>query len=141
MYGQLSKDGINMTNEVRTTLRMNYGKNIRLGTYKEGMTIPSEAVLQEEYHLSRHTVRQAIALLVNEGYLRKERGSGTYVSKPENLPQRSHKTIGIIMTYLSDYIFPSIMRGVERTFGNKAILCCWDQQIMTMNKNELAFNK
>jgi GntR family transcriptional regulator of arabinose operon len=90
-------------------------EKIRLGTYKEGTTIPSESTLQEEYQLSRHTVRQAIALLVNEGYLRKERGSGTYVSKPENLPQRSHKTIGIIMTYLSDYIFPSIMRGVEQT--------------------------
>lgn len=114
MYGQLSKDGINMTTKYEQ-LANELRENIRLGTYKEGMTIPSEAVLQEEYHLSRHTVRQAIALLVNEGYLRKERGSGTYVSKPENLPQRSHKTIGIIMTYLSDYIFPSIMRGVEQT--------------------------
>lgn len=90
-------------------------EKIHLGMYKEGMTIPSEITLQEEYNLSRHTVRQAIAVLVNEGYLRKERGSGTYVSKPASKQQRSHKTIGIIMTYLSDYIFPSIMRGVEQT--------------------------
>jgi GntR family transcriptional regulator of arabinose operon len=114
MYGQLLKDGIILTTKYEQ-LADELREKIRLGTYKEGTTIPTEATLQEEYHLSRHTVRQAIALLVNEGYLRKERGSGTYVSKPENLPQRSHKTIGIIMTYLSDYIFPSIMRGVEQT--------------------------
>ena len=46
-------------------------EKIRLGTYQEGDAIPSEATLQEEFHYSRHTVRQAIAVLVNEGYLRK----------------------------------------------------------------------
>ena len=90
-------------------------EKIRLGTYQEGDAIPSEATLQEEFHYSRHTVRQAIAVLVNEGYLRKERGSGTYVSKPETVNHKNRKTIGIIMTYLSDYIFPSIMRGLEQT--------------------------
>ena len=44
MYGQLSKDGINMTTKYEQ-LANELRENIRLGTYKEGMTIPSEAVL------------------------------------------------------------------------------------------------
>ncbi len=47
--------------------------------YEVNTTIPSEFKLQEIYDVSRHTIRQAIAVLVNEGYLRKEKGSGTYV--------------------------------------------------------------
>ncbi|WP_430610973.1 GntR family transcriptional regulator [Enterococcus sp. DIV0876] len=114
MYGQLLKDVIKLANKYEQLADI-LREHIRLGTYQEGDAIPSEAALQEEFQFSRHTVRQAIAVLVNEGYLRKERGSGTYVSKPANQNQSSRKTIGIIMTYLSDYIFPSIMRGVEQS--------------------------
>ena len=42
-----------------------------------GKVIPPELQLQKDYGVSRHTVREAIALLVNEGFLRKEKGSGT----------------------------------------------------------------
>ena len=84
--------------------------------YEVNTTIPSEFKLQEIYDVSRHTIRQAIAVLVNEGYLRKEKGSGTYVDdsyKKEKTPLNRTKTIGVITTYLSDYIFPSIIRGIE----------------------------
>lgn len=84
------------------------------GDYPQGAVIPPEMKLQEMYQVSRHTIRQAIALLANEGYLRKEKGSGTYVDQPAvpNTGTR-RKTIGVITTYLSDYIFPSIIRGIE----------------------------
>lgn len=93
-------------------------EEILAGTYPVGALIPSENALQEAHGLSRHTVRQAIAVLANEGYLRKERGSGTYVSLPTvaAAPKRQ-KTIGVIMTYLSDYIFPSIIRGIEQALS------------------------
>ena len=84
--------------------------------YEVNTPIPSEFKLQEIYDGSRHTIRQAIAVLVNEGYLRKEKGSGTYVDdsyKIEKTPLNRTKTIGVITTYLSDYIFPSIIRGIE----------------------------
>lgn len=93
---------------------------IQQGDYRVDDPIPSENVLQEEHQLSRHTVRQAIGVLVNEGLLRKEKGSGTYVSYSEavKLP-KSKKTIGVIMTYLSDYIFPSIIRGIEKELSEQ----------------------
>ena len=31
----------------------------------------------------------------------------------------AHKTIGVVTTYLSDYIFPSIIRGIEKTLREK----------------------
>ncbi|MBC2079689.1 GntR family transcriptional regulator [Listeria booriae] len=94
------------------------------GTYPQNTAIPPELKLQEDYGVSRHTVRQAIAVLVNEGLLRKEKGSGTYVDNQPKQEDASkakseHKTIGVITTYLSDYIFPSIIRGIEQTLRSK----------------------
>ncbi|WP_321382572.1 GntR family transcriptional regulator [uncultured Enterococcus sp.] len=86
--------------------------------YPVGTVIPPELKLQESYQVSRHTIRQAIALLANEGFLRKEKGSGTYVDnlfKTKEASEKRTKTIGVITTYLSDYIFPSIIRGIEET--------------------------
>lgn len=86
------------------------------GDYRVGDQIPTEASLQEKYGMSRQTVRKAILELSNEGFLRSEKGSGTYVSNQYQLRSggNSHtKTIGVITTYISDYIFPSIIRGIE----------------------------
>lgn len=46
-----------------------------------GDLLPSERRLSEMYNISRVTVRQCIALLVNEGVLRSVHGKGTYVLK------------------------------------------------------------
>ncbi|MDF2647229.1 MAG: GntR family transcriptional regulator [Paenibacillus sp.] len=86
------------------------------GTYKAGEKIPSEFALQEDYNVSRQTVRKAILELSNEGLLRSEKGSGTYVStqyRSRTGGKAMNKTIGVITTYISDYIFPSIIRGIE----------------------------
>ena len=46
-------------------------EKINNGTYKEGDLIPTEIELSEIYDVSRPTVRQAIQLLVDDGYLEK----------------------------------------------------------------------
>lgn len=86
------------------------------GDYSIGEQIPTESVMQETYGVSRHTVRKAILELSNEGFLRSEKGSGTYVSnqyQSKSSGASANKTIGVITTYISDYIFPSIIRGIE----------------------------
>jgi len=45
--------------------------------------IPSERELMEQYQVSRITVRKAIEELVNEGYLYKVQGKGTYVKSDD----------------------------------------------------------
>ncbi|CAM4219760.1 MAG: GntR family transcriptional regulator [Paenibacillus macerans] len=61
-------------------------KKINNEEYKVNESLPSETQLMTMYGVSRTTVRQAIDLLVNEGYLEKRRGVGTFVAKP-NLNQ------------------------------------------------------
>ncbi len=90
--------------------------NILSGAYSVGEQIPTELALQETYNVSRQTVRKAILELSNEGFLRSEKGSGTYVSsqfRSKAAGGSSKRTIGVITTYISDYIFPSIIRGIE----------------------------
>ena len=82
--------------------------------FLESNPLPTEAQLQEIYQVSRQTIRQAISLLVNEQYLYSKRGSGTFIN-----PHRSHshhtgskkKNVGVITTYISDYIFSSYGRS------------------------------
>lgn len=50
------------------------------GTYKRGDFIPSEPELEKNYKVSRTTIRKAINILVNEGYMTIIRGTGTKVS-------------------------------------------------------------
>lgn len=53
------------------------------GTLKPGEMIPAESELGAHYEISRITVRQAIADLVNDNLLYKKKGVGTFVAKPK----------------------------------------------------------
>ncbi|MGE0581654.1 MAG: GntR family transcriptional regulator [Steroidobacteraceae bacterium] len=52
---------------------------VRDGTYGPGAQIPTEAALCELFGVSRITVRKALAQLVNEGWLVRHQGRGTFV--------------------------------------------------------------
>lgn len=56
---------------------------IKSNEYLPGQKIPPELKLAAEYQIGRPTVRQAIDLLVNKGFLYRKRGSGTFVCKPK----------------------------------------------------------
>jgi GntR family transcriptional regulator len=51
--------------------------------WKPGDLIPSEKELENQFEVSRITVRQAIKELENEGLVKKKQGKGTYVSFPK----------------------------------------------------------
>ncbi|SFD55187.1 GntR family transcriptional regulator [Bacillus sp. OV194] len=53
---------------------------IEKGELQEGEMIPSEREYAETYGISRMTVRQAITNLVNDGYLTRRKGKGTFVA-------------------------------------------------------------
>jgi GntR family transcriptional regulator len=55
---------------------------ITRGDYRPGDSIPPEHTLREQYHVARHTVRQAIAQLTAEGLLLAAGGRGTVVQQP-----------------------------------------------------------
>lgn len=55
---------------------------INSGAYKAGARIPNEFELAESYKVGRVTVRRAIEELVQQGYLTKRQGKGTFVNAP-----------------------------------------------------------
>ena len=63
---------------------------IETGRYQQGAQLPSEVELAKMCDVTRTTVRQAIAELTAKGLLRKEKGTGTFVSAqaPAELRQK-----------------------------------------------------
>ncbi len=64
-------------------LKESIRSSILNGVLKYGDKIPTEIELSEIHKISRITVRKAILELVEEGYLIKKQGKGTFVSKPK----------------------------------------------------------
>lgn len=85
------------------------------GTFSPHQKINSESELMEKFLVSRHTIRQAIGDLVNQGWLYSKQGSGTFCADKSKRQTKDSdmKNIAIITTYISDYIFSSIIRGAE----------------------------
>ena len=87
--------------------------SINNGHFKPGDKLPSEHALSKQFDTSRQTVRHATEELVQRGLLSRQRGSGTYVCGNAYQTGFSPKRVGVITTYLDDYIFPGIIRGIE----------------------------
>lgn len=110
-------------------------KQITDGIYQPDEKISSESELVEQFGVSRHTVRMAIGDLVTEGWLYREQGSGTFCGNRSKIqsepPLRKMKTIAIVTTYISDYIFPSIIRGAENYLSTSG----YNVSIFSTNNN------
>lgn len=83
-------------------------------TYRYRDKLPTEMALVEKYSVSRQTVRKALAALVSEGLLESIQGSGYYVTYNLKNSQKCMR-IAVIATYITEYIFPLILNGIERT--------------------------
>lgn len=82
------------------------------GALKPGEKLPSENVLSKEYGISRQTVRKALELLHNEGFVYAEHGRGTFCSDMVK-QEGATGNVAVVMTYLSDYIFPYVIKGID----------------------------
>jgi len=65
---------------------------ITSGKFDSDGCFPSERELQERYGISRMTVRRTLAELVNEGFLIREQGRGSFVVKTRMQDQLRHLT-------------------------------------------------
>ncbi|MDE7218849.1 MAG: substrate-binding domain-containing protein [Oscillospiraceae bacterium] len=54
-----------------------------------------------------------MALLVREGLIATRQGSGSRILRQTSSVEKQHRSIAVITTYISDYIFPGILREVE----------------------------
>jgi GntR family transcriptional regulator of arabinose operon len=87
---------------------------INRGEINPGDQMPSENVLAKQFSMSRHTVRQALGAMENEGLIYREQGRGTFCSTRS---KTNGRTIAVVTTYISEYIFPSVIRGIEEVLS------------------------
>lgn len=83
------------------------------GVYQKRMLLPTEQLLSHQFGVSRQTVRQALALLAAEGLIERRQGSGSHILQPPEAPASPQRTVAVVTTYISNYIFPSILREIE----------------------------
>ena len=69
--------------------------------------LPTEAELADRYKVSRQTVRQALALLSQEGLIEKRQGSGSFLTGRTRTPDQN--TVSILIASDSDYIYPKFL--------------------------------
>jgi GntR family transcriptional regulator len=78
MAGPLDKDlAVPLYHQLEAVLKT----EIESGRWQPGEQIPTETQLVEHFGVSKITVRQALQGLVDLGYIRREHGRGTFVSK------------------------------------------------------------
>lgn len=87
--------------------------HIQAGKYANATVLPPEFAIAEEYQVSRQTVRQALALLAQDGLIETRRGSGSHILRGEQAAAARRYHIAVIVTYIGDYIFPSTLREIE----------------------------
>src|SRR4030042_6647324 len=78
-------------------LKLRIESQINSGAWKPGDRVPSESVLEEQFQVSRTTVRQALSELVNQGLLTRIQGKGTFVAQP-----RIHQRLSLLTGFTQD---------------------------------------
>lgn len=102
--------------------------------FKAHDQLPSENEIARRFEMSRQTVRQALGELEQEGWLYRIQGKGTFIADQTAQGRSTGSagmSIGMITTYISDYIFPIIVRGVEsalRARGARLLLASTDNE-------------
>ena len=89
--------------------------DIQMGVFAQGERLPSDHELVHQTGYSRHTIRQAINLLEHENLVYRVRGSGTYLRN--TVRHRLTHNIAVVTTYIGEYIFPEILKGIEQTLS------------------------
>ena len=97
-------------------------KEIAEGVFRDGQTLMTEEELRFRFDVSRQTIRQAIALLEEDGLVDRRRGSGTYVRHGPRRRQQGAVHVGVVTTYITDYIFPSIVSGIESVMNENDVV-------------------
>lgn len=86
------------------------------GEFEPGSKLPNEDALGERFGVSRATIREAVRGLVEEGYLRRRQGSGTFVTSRPLL----RNSLDTNFSYTA-YLESTGVRGGRRILGVRTI--------------------
>jgi GntR family transcriptional regulator len=84
-----------MRRSLRHSLAQELRARIRAGEWRPGERMPSEPELARRQTVSRSSMRAAITVLEEEGYVSRRHGSGTYVSHRPALPNDLGRNFGV----------------------------------------------
>ena len=87
------------------------------GAYPAGSMMPTEYALCDEFSCSRQTIRAALQCLDDENLIQRRQGSGSRVLDVQYPNLNPHRTIAVITTNITDYIFPTVLRSAEAVFS------------------------
>lgn len=76
--------------------------------------LPTEAQISQRYQVSRQTVRQALAVLEQEGLITRRQGSGSYLT---GRTVQGQNTIALLPFDDSDYIYPALLHDMRKIFA------------------------
>jgi len=99
-------------------------QRILSGELKAGDSLPPEPELCKEFGVARGTIRQALADLETAGYIRRERGRGTFViwDGKQRRPQvDATRQIGFVVPYVRDSFVSTILLGVEEAASQRGL--------------------
>jgi DNA-binding GntR family transcriptional regulator len=80
---------------LRHSLARELRARIRAGEWRPGERIPSEPQLAASTNVSRSSMRAAITMLEEEGFVSRKHGSGTYVTHRPALPNELGRNFGV----------------------------------------------
>ena len=104
--------------QVADTLRT----EIADGVFRDGQALMTEEELRIRFGVSRQTVRQAIALLEEDGLVIRRRGSGTYVRHGPRMRHQGIMRVGVLTSSITDYISPAILGGIEAVMNERGVI-------------------
>ncbi|MEL6488465.1 MAG: GntR family transcriptional regulator [Cyanobacteria bacterium J06634_6] len=86
-------------------------QQIAAGEYAPGEKLPSEHQLMDTFEVSRITVRQAIANLINQGLASSQQGKGVFVTTQQKVAYSLSSPLVLLEKDLAD-------KGIQLTFKN-----------------------
>lgn len=87
-------------------------KRIYAGEFEGGKLLPTEKSLQEEFGVSRITVKQAYSILSEEGLIKRIAGKGTVLSEKNNISKKS-SLIGIVLCDFDSSFGEKLIKSIE----------------------------
>ncbi len=81
--------------------------------YEADQKLPTESELIEQFQVSRSTVRQTLAELVNDGIIYKIQGSGAFFAGNAHALHKRSQLIGVLTPRMSYYIYPELIQGID----------------------------
>lgn len=102
-------------------------ERIRAGEWAPGERLPSEPELARRQAVSRSSLRSAIAILEEEGYINRRHGSGTYVAHRPALPNDLSRNFGVSSLIRATGLEPGIAeQSVEIVIAPPAVAAALD---------------